>query len=314
MFDLFSTLRRKNAIGLVDAFTRAFSPGEGPRLILKTINARFRPQAADELRDRAQGRSDIEFFDEYLEPGQKAALLGRADCYVSLHRSEGFGLPLAESMALGTPVIATGYSGNLDFTTPHNSYLVDWKPTQVGADCEIYPPEGHWAEPDLDHAATLMRHVWQHPHEAKARGGRAKADIERDYAPAVTGAIARGRLERLQELDAGPSVGARAAGASVALQRLEQALNRFDLRRGLPPAPGGAAGLIRRSVLRLMLPFTFHEREVDRSLVEAIRDLGTDLGRERGRRLRDRARLEQLEASVEQLGASPPRETPDRNA
>ena len=121
--------------------------------------------------------------DEYFDPAQKAALLQRADCYVSLHRSEGFGLPLAESMSLGTPVIATGYSGNTDFTTPHNSYLVDWKPTRVGADCEIYPPQGMWAEPDLDHAAELMRYVFEHPHEAKARGARAQADIKLHYAP-----------------------------------------------------------------------------------------------------------------------------------
>ncbi len=74
MLDFFSTLRRKNALGLVDAFTRAFSPGEGPRLLLKTINARFRPEAADELHHRAGDRPDIEFFDEYLDPAQKALL------------------------------------------------------------------------------------------------------------------------------------------------------------------------------------------------------------------------------------------------
>lgn len=316
MLDLFSTLRRKNAIGLVDAFTRAFSPGEGPRLILKTINARFRPEAADQLRHSVGNRSDIEFFDEYLDPAQKAALLERADCYVSLHRSEGFGLPLAEAMALGTPVIATGYSGNTDFTTPQNSYLVDWEPARVGPECEIYPPEGNWAEPDIDHAAQLMRHVWEHPDEAKARGGRAKADIERDYAPAVTGAIARGRLERLLELRrAGPApVGAADASAVTAatLKRLDVALSRFDLRRGLAPAPGGAAGLMRRAVLRLMLPFTFHEREVDRSLLEAIRHVGADLGRERAHGLRDRARLRQVEAEIEQLRAAPSPDAADR--
>ena len=59
-----------------------------------------------------------------------AALFARADCYVSLHRAEGFGLTLAEAMALGKPVIATGFSGNTDFMTPANSYLVDWKLTQ----------------------------------------------------------------------------------------------------------------------------------------------------------------------------------------
>ena len=126
MFDFFSTLQRKNPLGLIDAFTRAFAPDEGPRLLLKTINARFRPEAADELRRRIGERPDIELVDRYLDPRQNAALIARADCYVSLHRSEGFGLTLAESMALGTPVIATGYSGNIDFTTPSNSYLVDW--------------------------------------------------------------------------------------------------------------------------------------------------------------------------------------------
>jgi glycosyltransferase involved in cell wall biosynthesis len=303
MLDFFSTLRRKNALGLVEAFTRAFVPDEGPRLVLKTINARFRPEAADELRHRAGSRSDIEFFDEYLDPAGKAALLQRADCYVSLHRSEGFGLPLAESMSLGTPVIATGYSGNTDFTTPHNSYLVDWKPTRVGPDCEIYPPDGMWAEPDLDHAAELMRHVWEHPNEAKARGARAQADIQQDYAPAVTGAIARGRLERLDELGrsrhAGPGAVGGPGGASVTAQHLDAALSGFDLRRGQAPAPSGLAGLMRRSVLRLMLPFTFHEREVDRSLVAAIRDLESDLGRERARGLQDRARLRRLEAALD---------------
>jgi hypothetical protein len=304
MLDFFSTLRRKNALGLVEAFTRAFPTGAGPRLVLKTINARFRPEAADELRHRARDRSDIEFYDEYFDPAHKAALLQRADCYVSLHRSEGFGLPLAESMSLGTPVIATGYSGNVDFTTPHNSYLVDWKPTRVGPDCEIYPPEGMWAEPDLDHAAELMRHVFEHPDEAKTLGARAQADITRHYAPAVIGAIARGRLERLQELgrtsaELTGGSGSSATTAAASLQQLDTALRRFDLRRGLAPAPGGAAGLMRRAVLRLMLPFTFHEREVDRSLVEAIRALGSDVGRERARGLREQARIRRLEAALD---------------
>ena len=311
MLDFFSTLRRKNTIGLVEAFARAFSPDEGPRLILKTINARFRPEAADELRYRAADRPDIELVDEYFDPAQKAALLQRADCYVSLHRSEGFGLPLAESMSLGTPVIATGFSGNTDFTTPHNSYLVDWKPTRVGPDCEIYPPQGMWAEPDLDHAAELMRYVFEHPLEAKARGARAQADIKLHYAPAVTGAIARGRLERLQEFGRtrpGLTAGSASSGSTAAatLQRVDTALRRFDLRRGLVPAPGGASGLLRRAVLRLMLPFTFHEREVDRSLVEAIRALGSEVGRERARGLREQARIRRLEAALDAESSATP--------
>jgi hypothetical protein len=199
MLDLFSTVRRKNPLGVIDAFTRAFAPDEGPRLLIKTMNADLRAEAAGQLRAAAGDRPDIEFFDGYLDPAAKAELIAGADCYVSLHRSEGFGLTLAEAMALGTPVIATGYSGNMDFTTPANSYLVDWQPTEVGPDCELYPAHGHWAEPDLDHAAGQLRRVWEYPDEAIARAHRAQADILRAYAPRAVGMLARARLELLSD-------------------------------------------------------------------------------------------------------------------
>jgi glycosyltransferase involved in cell wall biosynthesis len=277
MLDFFSTLERKNPLGLIDAFARAFAPGEGPRLIIKTINAGFRAPAADELRMQAGGRSDIEFVDGYLTAPEKAALLARADCYVSLHRSEGFGLPLAEAMTLGTPVIATGYSGNTDFTTPFNSYLVDWTATRVGPHSDVYPADGMWAEPDVDHAAALMRRVWEHPDEAHHRAGRARDDIARRYAPQVVGAIARERLQHLADADRSRGAGATPVVATTAeLERLEQALA-YDLRTGAGPAPGGAAGLVRRGVLRLILPFTYHEREVDRTVLAALRELRADV-------------------------------------
>ena len=298
LFDFFSTLQRKNPLGLIDAFTRAFAPDEGPRLLIKTINERFRPEAADELRRRIGGRPDIELVDRHLEPRQNAALIARADCYVSLHRSEGFGLTLAESMALGTPVIATGYSGNRDFTTPSNSYLVDWLPTRVGPGCDGYPAEGHWAEPDLDHAAELMRRVLVRPAEAQEKADRARRDIERSYAPAVAGGIARVRLEQLL---AGRSGGGR-RGAYGALPAIDRQLA-LDIRRGTP-ARGGVAGLARRVVLRLMLPFTLHERNLDRALLDGLRELRTDLNRERALGVRARARLRRLEDRLAKVDRS----------
>jgi len=297
MLDMFSTLERKNPLGLIDAFRQAFSPNEGPRLLIKTINARFREEAADELRFRARGRSDIEFVDSYLEPGEKAALLARADCYVSLHRSEGFGLPLAESMAVGTPVIATGYSGNTDFTTPFNSYLVDWIQTRVGPGSTVYPADGRWAEPDIEHAAAQMRAVWEHPEQAAERAARARVDIRRLYAPTVVGEMARTRLERLLDVNASYAR-RRASLAGPALDELERALA-FDLRHGAAPEPRGAAGLLRRSVLRLMLPFTHHQHEVDRTVLSALRELRAGLERAEERGLRDDRSLSRLEAAIE---------------
>ena len=213
---------------------------------------------------------------------------------MSLHRSEGFGLPLAECMALGTPVIATGYSGNTDFMTPRNSYLVDWSPTLVGPECEIYPAEGSWAEPDLDHAAELMRRVWEHPEEAVVKAERARADIERMYAPEVVGAIARGRLEHL--LDA-PRRRPASAGGDAGLDAVARQLD-LDLHRGAPPVRRGPAGMARRLAFRLMYPFTYHERRLDRAMFEALAAIRADLDRERERGRAARARLRGVEQTL----------------
>ncbi len=197
VFDYLSTIQRKNPVGLIEAFKRAFAPGEGPRLLLKTINAPLRPLAEEEVLWAAHGRPDVHVVDRSLSAAQLNGLMAACDCYVSLHRSEGFGLTLAEAMAIGKPVIGTGYSGNLDFMTPANSYLVQYELGRVGPDCEIYPADGEWAQPSVEHAAQLMRRVYEHPEEAAAVGTRAREDIARELSPQATGAAMRRRLEEL---------------------------------------------------------------------------------------------------------------------
>ncbi len=125
VFDYLSTIQRKNPVGLIEAFKQAFSVDEGPQLLIKTINAPLRPLAEEEVLWACDGRPDIHVIDCSLPVAERDGLIAACDCYVSLHRSEGFGLTLAEAMAIGKPVIATGYSGNLDFMTAENSYLVD---------------------------------------------------------------------------------------------------------------------------------------------------------------------------------------------
>ena len=127
--------------------------------MIKTFNGDAKPESLAQLERAAAARDDIEVIDRFLPVAEKNALLARADAYVSLHRAEGFGLSLAEAMLLGKPAIATGYSGNLQFMTPANSWLVGYELTPVGEGVEIYPPDALWAEPDLDHAAALMREV-----------------------------------------------------------------------------------------------------------------------------------------------------------
>jgi glycosyltransferase involved in cell wall biosynthesis len=197
VFDYLSTIQRKNPVGLIEAFKRAFAPGEGPRLLLKTINGPLRPLAEEEVLWAAHGRPDIHVVDRSLSGGELNGLMAACDAYVSLHRSEGFGLTLAEAMAIGKPVIGTGYSGNLDFMNAANSYLVEYELGRVGPDCEIYPPEGTWARPSVEHAAELMRRVVERSEEAAAIGARAREDIARELSAQATGTAMRRRLEEL---------------------------------------------------------------------------------------------------------------------
>jgi glycosyltransferase involved in cell wall biosynthesis len=198
-FDYSSTIQRKNPIGLIEAFKRAFAPGEGPQLLIKTINAPLLPLAEEELLWAVDGRPDVHVVDCSLSADERDALMAACDCYVSLHRSEGFGLTLAEAMSLGKPVIGTGYSGNVDFMTPDNSFLVDYEVTRVGPEVQIYPADGEWAEPSVAHAAELMRHVVADPAGAAAVGAQARADIVRTLSPATTGAAMRERLQALAD-------------------------------------------------------------------------------------------------------------------
>jgi glycosyltransferase involved in cell wall biosynthesis len=197
VFDYLSTVQRKNPVGLVEAFKRAFAPGEGPRLLIKTINAPLRPLSEEEVLWAVQGRNDIHVLDRSLSPHELDGLMAACDCYVSLHRAEGFGLTLAEAMAIGKPTIATGYSGNVDFMDERNSYLVDYTIGRVGPECEIYPPEGEWAEPSVEHAAALMRRVYEQPEEARIRGEQAARDVQRTLSREATGAAMRARLQQL---------------------------------------------------------------------------------------------------------------------
>ena len=115
VFDFLSIFERKNPLGLIRAFTQAFSADEGPVLVLKSINGDRRLNELERLRAEIADRPDIIVTDGYCSPEEKNALISLCDCYVSLHRSEGLGLTMAEAMSLGKPVIATGYSGNLHF-------------------------------------------------------------------------------------------------------------------------------------------------------------------------------------------------------
>lgn len=212
-FDINSTLSRKNPEGVIRAFCTAFSEHERAscvRLVIKvghldpgsTAGAYF-------LRIAAQ--VGVIIMERDLTRSEMDSLLGLCDTYVSLHRSEGFGLGMAESMYLGKPVIATAYSGNMDFTTRTNSLLVGAHIRQITAnDCRhqpdsaaLYQPGLLWAEPDVAQAARWMRLLYEHPEEGRRVGERAAATIRSHYSLETAVAAMTSRLHELRSAASG---------------------------------------------------------------------------------------------------------------
>lgn len=178
-FDYFSFIQRKNPAALIRAFKVAFPKDREVSLVMKSTGAKVAPQAADELRRLADADPRIVFLDANLNRTSMYGLLSVADAYVSLHRSEGLGLGLAESMYLGKPAIGTGYSGNLEFMNRENSCLVDFRLVDVPADAYPHTTGQKWADPDIDDAARWMRRIREDSSFREALAKRGQEHIRR---------------------------------------------------------------------------------------------------------------------------------------
>jgi glycosyltransferase involved in cell wall biosynthesis len=159
-FDLSSHWARKNPMGAIAAFRRAFPSANEAQLVLKVSGADQHPAQVERLRGLTAEMPNVRIIDRNLPPRDLAALVRCTDVLLSLHRAEGFGLFIAEAMWLGTAIVATGWSGVMDMLDPDNALLVafDKVPVQP-AEYASVPPGAQWAEPDIGHAADCLRRL-----------------------------------------------------------------------------------------------------------------------------------------------------------
>jgi glycosyltransferase involved in cell wall biosynthesis len=137
-------------------------------------------------------------IERYLSREELDGLMWGLDCFVSLHRAEGFGLTMAETMGMGKAVVATNYSGNLTFMDETNSRLVKNTLVPIPPGHPPYPPTARWARPSVQHASLVMRRLLDNPGLVASLGEKARRTIELRHSPAAFGAVAAARIAEIR--------------------------------------------------------------------------------------------------------------------
>ncbi|HEV7507649.1 MAG TPA: glycosyltransferase [Thermoanaerobaculia bacterium] len=198
-FDALSVPERKNPFGLLAAFTQVARESRRPvHLLMKVNHAELEPGFIAELRSRCAGLP-VTLLTGTLSRGQLDGLTAACDAYISLHRSEGLGLPLIEAMYLGKPVIATGYGGVTDFLDEETGFVVRHGMTALERPQGPYPEGAVWAEPDADHAASLMLALAEAPEAAAPKIAAARQRVLDLYGPEAAARRFRCELARIRE-------------------------------------------------------------------------------------------------------------------
>jgi glycosyltransferase involved in cell wall biosynthesis len=198
VFDFKSCFARKNPLGCIQAFQNAFSnANEGVGLVIKSMDGDQYPNEFKLLNAAVQSDPRITIINTTYTSDEIIGLMDVCDAFVSLHRSEGIGLSIAQSMLLGKPVIATNYSGNKDFTRPDNSCLVDYKLIEVKKDEYPLSKGQVWADPNVDQAANYMRRLVEDDSYRNTVAEAGRLYIRTNHNSEIVG---RNYLSRLVEL------------------------------------------------------------------------------------------------------------------
>lgn len=199
MFDTNSVLQRKNPLGVLRAFKAAFEGSDtGVGLVMKFNNPDYREPLLQSVREEIAGRENVFVLDRIMDHAEVTSLIEACDCFVSLHRSEGFGLGPAEAMSLGKPAIITNWSGNVDYMTGDNSIAIDYELVKLGQDYGPYKAHQSWAEPDLEQASYWMEKIAGDPDLGLRLGHRAQQTIATHYSPQAVGHLIQERLKQIR--------------------------------------------------------------------------------------------------------------------
>jgi glycosyltransferase involved in cell wall biosynthesis len=197
LFDLNSYSARKNPRGAIEAFRVSGLAGKGAALVIKVQNVTGNEADFSALQASVRDLPGTILLTETLSRADIYALEAACDGFVSLHRSEGFGLAVAECMLLGKPVISTDWSATAEFVTRDNGCPVRAKPVVLEQSHGPYAKGSVWADPEVSHAADYMRQLFADRTLAARLGTAARETITSRFSPAVIGTRYRRRLESI---------------------------------------------------------------------------------------------------------------------
>ncbi|HET9102351.1 MAG TPA: hypothetical protein VFN55_03280 [Solirubrobacteraceae bacterium] len=275
-FDCADRLHARNPLGAIEAFAASAAHEQGATLIVHIVNPGRAPGAFAEVREAAASADGVLLRATRMSQPEEQSLLAAADAYLSLHRGVGFGLEMAQAMWHGTAVIATGYSGNLDFMSDETALLVSHRLIPIGADGEGLSAEARWAEPDLESAVEQIRRVGSDPAAVAAIATRGQEAIRATHSRRTCGEAMQRRLEMIRSQGRVRHSGPMSSTAWLAAGRAQQALHASP---GIA-APGRGRRprqLARQGLLRVMRPVTSDQNAVNRAIVAAIEELGQNL-------------------------------------
>jgi glycosyltransferase involved in cell wall biosynthesis len=207
-YSIFQWIERKNPVALLKAYLTEFKVDEDVCLVLKTYL--FNPTDRTEREKIKKVIDDVKFklrlssypkillVADILSKPQIHAIHKSCDCYLSFHRSEGFGIVPVEAMMAGNPVISTDYSGPKDFVTPRTGFPINYQLTPVyGMPWEAYTGDQVWADIDIMKAREKMRWVFENRGQAKGVASIGRQFIDNNFSWEVIGQLMKKRLEEI---------------------------------------------------------------------------------------------------------------------
>lgn len=198
IFDYNSSIQRKNVLNLIKVFRETFDgKNNNAFLTIKTSKSDKFALEKQQIKEAIGDSVKIKIVEKIFDKNALNYVISNCDSYISLHRSEGFGLTMAEAMYFGKPVIATGYSGNLEFMNDDNSFLVSAERVSYGSDDLNYDSDTIWSEPSLEKASEYLQKIYQGGEEVKEISDHARITITQDFSLERVGKLIRERSEEL---------------------------------------------------------------------------------------------------------------------